>query len=291
MKPSNVRELLLSNNNYRDFVRLAGIRDSVLANLSTILTVSGKSVVKHKNNLENGPIGTMSESILHHCLKNYVDENVDNHEVFIENYFADIQNGNEITEIQTKSLYKLKPKLNAFLENYDVCVVYPLIRNKWITYMDVKDVKSCSFDFETFKEGKIRKSPLKCNIYDVFEELYGIKDYLTSKNIKVHIFDMDILQINSTKPIKNGRRKPYSRLNKIPLGINDIYTIDRYEDWLQFLPLELGEEFTSKDFSACCNISSYQSSLSLRVMNDIGVVERVGKKGRCYLYNINESLR
>ncbi len=45
---------------------------------------------------------------------------------------------------------------------------------------------------------------------------------------------MDILQINSTKPIKNGRRKPYSRLNKIPLGINDIYTIDRYEDWLQF---------------------------------------------------------
>ena len=34
----------------------------------------------------------MSESILHHCLKNYVDENVDNHEVFIENYFADIQN-------------------------------------------------------------------------------------------------------------------------------------------------------------------------------------------------------
>ena len=123
MKPSNVRELLLSNNNYRDFERLAGIRDSVLANLSTILTVSGKSVVKHKNNLENGPIGTMSESILHHCLKNYVDENVDNHEVFIENYFADIQNSNEITEIQTKSLYKLKPKLNAFLENYDVCVV------------------------------------------------------------------------------------------------------------------------------------------------------------------------
>lgn len=158
MKPSNVRELLLSNNNYRDFERLAGIRDSVLANLSTILTVSGKSyVVKHKNNLENGPIGTMSESILHHCLKNYVDENVDNHRVFIENYFADIQNGNEITEIQTKSLYKLKPELNAFLENYDVCVVYPLIRNKWIRYMDVKDVKSGSFDFETFKRRKNQK--------------------------------------------------------------------------------------------------------------------------------------
>ena len=52
MKPSNVRELLLSNNNYRDFERLAGIRDSVLANLSTILTVSGKIVVKHKNNFD-----------------------------------------------------------------------------------------------------------------------------------------------------------------------------------------------------------------------------------------------
>ena len=46
MKPSNVRELLLSNNNYRDFERLAGIRDSVLANLSTILTVSGKKRCK-----------------------------------------------------------------------------------------------------------------------------------------------------------------------------------------------------------------------------------------------------
>ena len=290
MKPSNVRELLLYNNNYTDYERLAGIRESVLANLSDIMTVSRKSVLKNKVNTENGPIGTMGESILHNCLKRYMDDNIDNHEVYVDNYFADIQNGNTITEIQTKSLYKLKSKLNVFLKNYNVCIVYPLINNKWITYIDIKDIKSGKFDIERFMESGIRKSPFKGDIYDVFDELYGIKDYLIHKNIKIHIYEMDILQINSNMPIRNGKRRPYSKLNKIPLGINNIYTIDRYEDWIQFLPLELGDEFTSGDFSECCNISSYQSSISLRVMNDIEVVKRVGKKGRFYLYNINDKL-
>lgn len=71
-------------------------------------------------------IGSVSEGSLHHFLKFYFEPDADLHEVGVGRYFADIRNEDGILEIQTRALYRLKPKLDAFLPLDAVTVVYPV---------------------------------------------------------------------------------------------------------------------------------------------------------------------
>lgn len=53
-------------------------------------------------------------------------------------YFADIRNEDGIIEIQTRALYRLKPKLDAFLPLDAVTVVYPIAAVKRLSWLDPK---------------------------------------------------------------------------------------------------------------------------------------------------------
>lgn len=54
-------------------------------------------------------------------------------------------------EIQTRALYRLKPKLDKFLPFYPVTVVYPISYDKWV----------CWINEETGEITQKRKSPKK----------------------------------------------------------------------------------------------------------------------------------
>ena len=78
-------------------------------------------------------IGSLSEGSLHHLLKFYFEPDADRHEVGVGRYFADILNEDGIIEIQTRALYRLSPKLDAFLPLYPVTVVYPVAAVKQVS--------------------------------------------------------------------------------------------------------------------------------------------------------------
>lgn len=73
-----------------------------------------------------GSIGLLGEKILHAGLKLYFEPNSDFHEVKVSGFVADICNAEGIIEIQTRSLGKLKRKLEVFLQNMPVTIVYPI---------------------------------------------------------------------------------------------------------------------------------------------------------------------
>lgn len=81
-------------------------------------------------------IGSVSEGSLHHFLKFYFEPDADLHEVGVGRYFADIRNEDGILEIQTRALYRLKPKLDAFLPLDAVTVVYPVAAVKRLSWLD-----------------------------------------------------------------------------------------------------------------------------------------------------------
>ena len=83
-------------------------------------------------------IGSVSEGSLHHFLKFYFEPDADFHEVGVGRYFADIRNEDGIIEIQTRALYRLKPKLDAFLPLDAVTVVYPIAAVKRLSWLDPK---------------------------------------------------------------------------------------------------------------------------------------------------------
>ena len=79
-----------------------------------------------------GSIGLLGEKILHAGLKLYFEPNSDFHEVKVSGFVADICNAEGIIEIQTRSLGKLKRKLEVFLQNMPVTIVYPIAHTKYL---------------------------------------------------------------------------------------------------------------------------------------------------------------
>ena len=98
-------------------------------------------------------IGTLSEKTVHAILKNYYEPDEDRQEIPIDNYVADIYSEGEIIEIQTRQFNKMRDKLDAFLPQFPVTIVYPIPREKWIIWIDE----------ESGELSKKRKSPAKGN--------------------------------------------------------------------------------------------------------------------------------
>lgn len=90
---------------------------------------------------------------------------------------ADIFNGKEIIEIQTRSFDRMRPKLERFLPLYPVTIVYPIPYCKHVFWIDE----------ETGEISGGRKSPLKGSPYLAFKELYRIKAYLQDPNLTIRL--------------------------------------------------------------------------------------------------------
>lgn len=224
-------------------------------------------------------IGTLSEKTVHAILKNYYQPDEDHQEIPIENYVADIYADGEIIEIQTRQFDKMRGKLAAFLPLYPVTIVYPIPHEKWIIWIDE----------ESGELSKKRKSPLKGSPYAVFPELYKIKMFLKDPHLRLRLVFLDIEEYKLLNGWSRDRKRGASRYDRIPTQLVREVEIACPQDFMQFVPFELEGPFTSKDFAKAARISLPLSQTALNILHHMGTVERVGKKGNLYLYEINET--
>lgn len=222
-------------------------------------------------------IGTLSEKTTHAILKNYYEPDEDRQEIPIENYVADIFTGEEIIEIQTRQFDKMRNKLNVFLPLFPVTIVYPIPREKWIIWIDE----------ESGELSKKRKSPLKGNPYAVFPELYKIKTYLKNPNLRLRLALMDMEEYKLLNGWSKDKKRGSSRYDRIPVELVEEVEISRPEDYMQFVPLELKDGFTSREFARAAHISVGLAQTVLNILYYMKTVDRMGKKGNLYLYNIS----
>lgn len=75
-------------------------------------------------------------------------------------------------------------------------------------------------------------------------------------------------------------------MDGIPVDIYDEVRIDTMSDYLKFLPDTLPKEFTSKDLSKAAKIPQQRAGTLLNVLLETGMIEKLGKTGRSYLYKI-----
>lgn len=225
---------------------------------------------------ERQGIGTLSEKTVHAVLKNYYAPDTDMHEIPIENFVADIFTGSEIIEIQTRSFNAMRRKLETFLKLYPVTIVYPIPHIKWLSWIDEESG-------ETLPK---RKSPKKGNPYQAFAELYKIRPYLTDSNLKFRFALIDIEEYRLLNGWSRDKKKGSERYDRIPVAFVEEVCIDRREDYMQFVPFEIAEPFTTKDFAKCAKIPVRLAGIVLLILTDLEIVERTGKQGNSYLYHI-----
>lgn len=237
---------------------------------------------KHKVLLkQNEPhgFGTLKEKTLHSIMKLYYAPNEDFHEIPIEGYIADIFTGEEIIEVQNGNFYKMREKLKVFLKHYDVYIIYPVPKEKWLIWIDE----------ETGQISKRHKSPAKGSGYSAFKELYRIKQLLTNERLHIRIPLINMEEYRMLNGWSADKKRGSTRYDRMPVSFEEQIVIDSVKDYVQFVPYEL-ESFTSLDLAKSVKIKRDLATLVLNILWDIGVVERIGKKGNSYLYKVKEEM-
>lgn len=229
-------------------------------------------------NRERRGIGTLSEKTVHAVLKNYYAPDTDMHEIPIADFVADIYTGSEIIEIQTRSFHNMRRKLAAFLPEYPVTIVYPIPHIKWLVWIDE----------ETGETSPKRKSPKCGNPYQAFIELYKIRPFLTNENLRFRFDLIDMEEYRLLNGWSRDKKKGSERFDRIPTDFVEEVCVDCREDYMQFIPYDVPENFTAKDFAGCAKIPVRLAQTVLLILTDLEIVERIGKEGRSYLYRINE---
>ncbi len=227
-------------------------------------------------NMERSTIGTLGEKCLHLILKYTFEPDTVCHEVKVGRFYADIKTESGITEIHTRNFNTLRKKLDVFLKEGMVRIIYPIPRKKQIVWIDLNSGETTS----------PRKSPKTGSFFDCFRELYKIKVYLDNENLIFTPLLIDVVEYRNLDGWSRDKKKGSSRFDRIPTEIVDFVDIKGKEDYKKLIPMGLDSNFTVKDFAKAAKISESSASKAVNILRHLGVITLDGKKGRANLYSL-----
>ena len=228
-------------------------------------------------NHENHGIGTLAEKSVHAVVKCYMEPDEDYHETPIDGYVADIFRDDHVIEIQTAQFRNLRGKLETFLPNYEVTVVHPIAATKTL----------CWVEPETGEIVERRKSNKRGVPQDIFEELYAIRPFLTDPHLSVVILMIDVEETKLLDGYGPTRKKRATKYDRLPLRLVEELHLTCPEDYRMLIPIEL-ERFTSAEYAKATRIDRTVATWAMQILHEMGVVERVGKQGNAYVYEVND---
>ena len=82
------------------------------------------------------------------------------------------------------------------------------------------------------------------------------------------------------------RRRRAEKYDIVPIDILDELFVEQPRDFIQLIPMELEDEFTTKDFAKAAKIHLSYAQLILNIFYYLGIVERIGKSGNSYIYEV-----
>lgn len=223
----------------------------------------------------NRGIGTESERMLHCVLKYYFEPDEQWQEVKIGSNIADIYRpqDNRILEIQTRGFDRLRKKLDAFLPDHKVTIIYPVVREKYLHWIDP----------ETGECDAGRRSPKRGSVLEILPEIYRLPDHQMHPNLSFLPVLMDVREYRLKDGYSRDQKKGSHRLERIPYDLEEGFLLEYSEDFRYLLPEKLMDPFTVKDFAKVTGLRSH-TSYAIKVLERAEAIEHIGKKGRAYLY-------
>lgn len=222
-------------------------------------------------------IGTLSEKTVHAVLKRYLVPDEKFHEIKCGRYVADILYNGEIMEIQTAGFNRLRKKLEEFLKDKDVTVVYPIPHIKWLIWIDEN----------TGEFSQKRRSPKQGNYYEAFYELYKIKMFLKHPNLHFRLILLDVEEYRLLNGYSADKKRGSQRFDRIPVELVEDKFLNSSEDFKELVPNELCEPFTTKMFQKATKLSPKKAGAAVNVLTYLNVIKQVGKERNAYLYERN----
>ena len=216
-----------------------------------------------------------AEKRLHRILKNFISEDSDAQEISVGKYTADVLVGEEISEIQTKSLRPLLAKLTFYLSetDYRVTVVHPILAEKTILRADREtgEVLSC------------KKSPKKGSAADGLSELYWLSSLLPNERLRVRLLLIRADEMRYSERVRYRRTGAYDS-ELFPRELLDEIVLQSREDYRIFLPDER-TDFTAAEYAKWSKLRGRHVYSALNTLCAVGVLrkEQDGKKYRYFV--------
>ena len=222
-------------------------------------------------------VGGLAEKSVHKILKLTLEPNTSMHEVKFLGSIADIKNGEGIFEIQTKNHHTLIPKLKKFLPNSKVTIVIPLIKEKFVRWINV----------ETGEISEKKRSPKHDDVYTALNLIFSLSELISDKNLKVKLVFFEADEYKRLDGWDKTRKRGASKADKIPTKILEVIDLDSVESYRRYIPEELANEFLAKDFQKAIKRPARFTYYVIRFFVGIGLIEQVGKRGNAFVYKIN----
>lgn len=219
-------------------------------------------------------VGTLSEKLVHRTLKYYFEPDGANHEIEVLGSIVDIKNGDGIVEIQTRGFDRLKPKLEKLLPEYSVKVVYPVIVEKTVHWIDPESGETVS----------VRKSSKKGRVTDILPELYHVLELLREENLSFTLVSLCADEFRILDGYGKEKKKRATKVNIVPtklLEVRDVSGNFGVKEWIYSI---LPDNFTAKQLNSTLHLRPRQLSLALKFLIKLGVVRQIGKICNAYLY-------
>ncbi len=223
-----------------------------------------------------GGIGVLSEKTMHRVVKSYMEIRSEFHEIKIGRYVADIKNEFGVIEIQTRALYRLKPKLEAFLPEYPVMVVCPLAAEKYVSWIDM----------ETGQVGRRHKSPKHESFFTLGRELYTLRDYLSHPHFSLCLLMIQAEEFRYLNGWGKDKKRGSERCDRIPLALLDEKLLKTPGDYAYLIPEGLPRQFTTNEFAKAAKVSARDKWYATALLERLGLLRECGKRKKEKLFEL-----
>ncbi len=239
-------------------------------------------------------IGRLGEKQMHAAIKRFICPDEGKHEILIDGsagclptadssektkkrrFVADVLDGNTVYEIQTGGFSPLREKIKWILDNttYNVMLIHPIAETKYVSLIDSKTGSITSR----------KKSPQKGKLGDIAGELYFLRDFFESPRFSLVILMMEAEQYKKNIQKDGCRRPKYQKYELIPVSLLRAYIFKEPADYRIFLPEELPDCFSVKQYSAASKIRGMDAYSIVKTLCGLGLIEQAEPIGRAAGY-------
>lgn len=208
-------------------------------------------------------VGGLGEKSTHRALKYYFLPDESCHEQKVCGFVADGLGPEGILEIQSRNLYTLLPKLKAFLDQYPVTVVYPVVVQAQILWLDpVSQEVVCT-----------GKHSRRCGVNGVLPQLYGLRSLLDHPNLRVAAVTLTQQQLRWLDGRGKEKKIHATKLDNIPLSAREILWLNGPEDYAQQLPSDLTEPFSAQQLAKAMGLPKQDATSLSGLFSKLGLLK------------------
>ena len=222
-------------------------------------------------------IGRLQEKRLHATLKFWLDADETHHEVPLScGAVADIFDGERVYEIQNGNFSPFRVKLTRLLEQYPVTVVFPLVREKTVFWVDP----------QTGERSGGRRSPKRGTFADALPELLFIEKLLFHPRLTLRLQMVDVEEYRIQDGWGDGGKRGSHRLERVPVQLGETLDITQPRDLIACIPAKLPDTFDAKQYTRCTLQRGRRLHAALHLLVNCGILTRE-KQGKKYLYTVS----